>query len=151
MNERDEFERLWKEYTENPINTVTTDIRWAAEYWFDNGVTAATARSAARIAELESQLTKTFPVQGWGKVHWYIGQRAWEKYATKHGREQSCERIVQRGGLSCREMDIFSPGWREEDAGIKKAEANAAEFEASATRLPRGPLMPESTCAYSKI
>lgn len=58
MNERDEFERLWKGYAGNPINIVTTDIRWAAEYWFDSGVTAAIARSAARIEGVESQLKK---------------------------------------------------------------------------------------------
>ncbi len=45
-------------------------------------------------------------------VPWAIGARAWEVYHVKH-KQQSCERIAQRGGFSNGEMSDLLPGWRE--------------------------------------
>lgn len=48
-----------------------------------------------------------------GHVPWSIGEEAWERYAARYGREQSCERMAARAGFSEGEMDEFRLGWRE--------------------------------------
>lgn len=62
----------------------------------------------------------TFPLQFDGKskpgpvsAPWTIAERAWAAYAARHGRDQSVERIAQRGGFSWGEMDLYFPEWRE--------------------------------------
>lgn len=85
-----------------------------------------------RIAELQAE--RTFPVQRFGSIPWKIGERAWNAYAAKYGRLQSCERIAERGGFGVQEMDVFYPEWRAEVSFAKRAEAaeaKVAELEAA--------------------
>ncbi|WP_053092016.1 hypothetical protein [Stenotrophomonas maltophilia] len=55
------------------------------------------------------------PVQGYHgeTIPWRVHGLAWEAYAKKYGKQQSAERIAERGGFGCEEMDMFVPGWRE--------------------------------------
>ena len=48
-------------------------------------------------------------------IPWEIGKEAYDKgYAVQYpgsARQQSAERIAQRGGFSVGEMEMFLPGW----------------------------------------
>lgn len=49
-----------------------------------------------------------------GTVPWSVGVAAWERYAARYGRDQSAERIAERGGFGHGEMHTFlGPGWVE--------------------------------------
>jgi hypothetical protein len=43
-----------------------------------------------------------------------VAERAWVSYARRYGRDQSLDRICERGGFGAGELDMFAPGWREE-------------------------------------
>lgn len=55
---------------------------------------------------------RQFPVQQYGLIPWHVAERAYEVYARKFGRQQSLERLAERGGFGVEEMDLFAPGWR---------------------------------------
>lgn len=42
-----------------------------------------------------------------GTISWVEHVEAWEAYAAQHGREQSAERIAERGGFSFGELVLF--------------------------------------------
>lgn len=44
---------------------------------------------------------------------WAVADRAWAAYSAQYGREQSVERLAQRGGFGWGEMDMLFPGWRD--------------------------------------
>ncbi|QSQ24884.1 hypothetical protein JY651_08075 [Pyxidicoccus parkwayensis] len=54
---------------------------------------------------------------------WEMAERAWAAYSQAYGREQSVERLAERGGYSWGEMDMFFPGWREATDAWKRLEA----------------------------
>ena len=61
-----------------------------------------------------------FPLQTSGRaapgpvsVPWPVADRAWAEYSARYGRDQSVERLAQRGGFGWCEMDELFPGWRE--------------------------------------
>lgn len=63
-----------------------------------------------------------------GSVPWWLGLAAWERYAEKNGRDQSVERIAERGGFSQCEMDLFlntGRNWREHFVQTTTARATA--------------------------
>lgn len=47
---------------------------------------------------------KRFPIQGGLTVSWEAAERAYEHYAKLYGRQQSLERLAQRGGFGIREF-----------------------------------------------
>lgn len=94
-----------------------------------------TARFGADLAEeLERKLDearanverlqdkqKMAPVQGYSAgIPWSLHRRAWDAYAARCGRDQSPERIAERGGFGTGELDMFVPGWRDEVSEIKR-------------------------------
>ena len=68
----------------------------------------------------EQDDTRPFPIQGscggiFRKVArctipWWLAKRAYAEYAHRHGREQSIERIAERGGFSREELIQFLRG-----------------------------------------
>lgn len=46
-------------------------------------------------------------------VPWEIADLAWSVYSATYGREQTLERLAERGGFYPGEMDTFLPDWRE--------------------------------------
>lgn len=47
-------------------------------------------------------------------IPWTMADRAYSIYSARYGKEQSLERIAERGGFGAGELDEFIPGWREE-------------------------------------
>lgn len=63
---------------------------------------------------------KTAPVQDGPRIPWALHVEAWKRYVSKYGTGQSAERIAERGGFGCGEMDEFVPDWRARiGAGVK--------------------------------
>ena len=76
------------------------------------------------------------PVQGYHgeTIPWRVHGLAWEAYAKKYGKQQSAERIAERGGFGCEEMDMFVPGWREM---VEGSPAPAVDLDAVRALLQR--------------
>ena len=51
--------------------------------------------------------------QPYGTVPWSVAERAYAAYAERYGRDQSIDRMAQRGGFGHSEMDKYAPGWRD--------------------------------------
>ena len=67
-------------------------------------------------------IDRRFPIQGrwkpgggdpYGDVPWAVAELAYAAYSARYGRDQSLERLAERGGFGHEEMDQFAPGWRE--------------------------------------
>jgi len=97
-------------------------------------------RSNERIRDLESRLAaaekpKLFPIQSsrkYGKPHptkipWDVADLAYSVYSAKYGREQSLERLAQRGGFGPGEMDVFLPDWIERCDRLAASERGTQE------------------------
>lgn len=57
-------------------------------------------------------------------IPWFIADLAYSVYSASYGREQSLERLAERGGFGPEEMDEFVPNWRElcsENVRLSKA------------------------------
>lgn len=54
-----------------------------------------------------------FPIQGAGglTIPWPVAEQAYERYAQRHGRSQSLERLAERGGFGVEEMNLYVPDW----------------------------------------
>lgn len=48
------------------------------------------------------------------RIPWAVAERAFSVYANRYGRDQSLERLAERGGFGPGEMDEFLPGWKDE-------------------------------------
>ena len=70
---------------------------------------------------------RRFPVQKGGTIPWALAEAAYRVYSAKYGKDQSLERLAERGGFHASEMDIFVPDWRakalEIDSGISAVRA----------------------------
>jgi hypothetical protein len=86
--------------------------------------------TAVRSRYKEFPLQSTRGLTGPTSVPWAVAEKAWAAYSAQYGREQSVERLAQRGGFSWGEMDELFPGWRDATDAWKKLEARAAELEA---------------------
>lgn len=57
------------------------------------------------------------------KIPWSVAELAYSVYSAEYGREQSLERLAERGGFGPGEMDMFLPDWRDrcsEVAALRK-------------------------------
>ena len=48
------------------------------------------------------------------RIPWDIAEKAYGTYSARLGKQQSLERLAERGGFSNGEMDMFHPTWRKE-------------------------------------
>lgn len=62
---------------------------------------------------------KLFPIQSERKakphhlnIPWSVAELAYSVYSARYGREQSLERLAERGGFYPSEMDELLPDWR---------------------------------------
>lgn len=79
---------------------------------------------------------KRAPVQGYSAgIPWLLHLRVWDAYAAKYGRDQSPERIAERGGFGVYELDTFVPSWREEVDEIARMRERIAALEAERDAL----------------
>ena len=85
------------------------------------------ARVRARYPEFPLQ-TNRHVKPGPVSVPWAVADKAWAGYSARYGRDQSVERLAQRGGFCWGEMDTYFPGWREAtDEWVKLRKELAAE------------------------
>ncbi|WNG57385.1 hypothetical protein F0U59_23425 [Archangium gephyra] len=81
---------------------------WDAQFGCEECV--AQVRAKYRGFPLQAdRVAKPGPVS----IPWPVAERAWAAYSARYGRDQSVERLAQRGGFSWGEMDELFPGWRE--------------------------------------
>lgn len=90
----------------------------------------------ALLAERTPQPVRMFPVQRFGVIPWEVGQRAYEKYASMYGTDQSLERLAERGGFDVPEMDQYYPAWRNHIGELAKLRARVDELERGAAPQP---------------
>lgn len=77
---------------------------------FGCGECAHEVRSRFREFPLQSDRhSKPGPIS----IPWLIAEQAWAHYSARCGRDQSVERLAERGGFGWVEMDRYLPGWRE--------------------------------------
>ncbi len=64
-------------------------------------------------------------------IPWSVAEKAYGAYAREYGRDQSMERMAERGGFGWCEMDTLYPQWRAEvDEIADLRERNRKLFEA---------------------
>lgn len=101
-----------------------------------------THRLLGNIRDLSTQVEtllkvqKTFPIITGGypkakqahpaSIPWGIAEKAYSIYAAKYGRNQSLERLAERGGFHPEEMDMLYPAWRAESSEIVRLTAQVA-------------------------
>lgn len=64
-------------------------------------------------------------------ISWPLAEKAYSQYAARYGRNQSLQRLSERGGFYFGEMDEFYPGWRDEADEIALLTARAEKAEAA--------------------
>jgi len=84
----------------------------------------------AELAGVKEQ--KTFPISPGAypgiiphptRIPWEIADLAYSVYCSRYGRDQTLERIAERGGFGVGEMDIFLPDWRERCSKMMELQA----------------------------
>lgn len=91
-----------------------------------------------RIVELEQEVAdlkkskRRFPIMSEGTraegyrahppIPWAVAERAYATYTAQYGDDQTLERMAERGGFGCFEMDQFAPGWEEECTAVAELE-----------------------------
>lgn len=61
-----------------------------------------------KVVEKRGDDPRTFPLQdGGGRVPWWAAERAYQNYARRYGREQTLERLAQRGGFGVAEFAVL--------------------------------------------
>lgn len=57
---------------------------------------------------------KQFPIQEVGLIPWSVAERAHVRYSKLYGREQSLERLAERGGFALDELGYLLRGYQRE-------------------------------------
>ena len=56
---------------------------------------------------------KLFPMQRGPKIPWPLAENIYEAYAALHGRQQSLERLAERGGFGWGEVAVIGRDYRQ--------------------------------------
>jgi hypothetical protein len=64
----------------------------------------APRQAAAREGVMHERM---FPVQGGPQISWSTAEQAYEVYSHCYGREQTLERLAERGGFWVNEVELF--------------------------------------------
>lgn len=116
--------------------------------------------SPAETSDAEQRPYPMFPIQSEGRdyykkhpqhptqIPWSVADKAYSVYSARHGRDQSLNRLAERGGFGAGEMDDFLPGWRDEASEIVVLRARCASLEARTRAYEQrcselAPLIPE--------
>lgn len=85
---------------------------------------AEVGRLSAQVEELKAK-QRLFPIQlergvkpHPTRIPWSVAEKAYSVYAARYGRDQSLERLAERGGFGPSEMDTYHLTWREESSEI---------------------------------
>jgi hypothetical protein len=62
-------------------------------------------------------------------IPWSVAEKAYDIYARKYGRDQSLEKLAERGGFYPGELDELYPQWRDEVSELARLTARVAELE----------------------
>lgn len=112
---------------------VTCEHKHGASF----GCPACVRRVRAAFPEFPLQVTRdTKTKPGPVSVPWVVAERAWAAYSQIYGRDQSVERLAERGGFDWAEMDRLFPGWREATDAWKRLESelNSAQQDLARVR-----------------
>lgn len=83
---------------------------------------------APRMFPLQSATGLVMP--GPTAIPWEIAEKAYAVYAKRYGRQQSLERLAERGGFDPGEMDNLYPPWRDEIDVLVKLRAALKKYGA---------------------
>jgi hypothetical protein len=104
---------------------------------------ATIAQHAAEVQAL-TQERRLFPIQSERgaaphptRIPWSVADKAYSVYSAQYGKDQSLERLAERGGFGPSEMDRFHPTWREEASEILKLLADVAALTQERDALKR--------------
>ncbi len=89
-----------------------------------NGLMAKLA-AAPRTFPIQTEPSNPSPVRS---VPWSVAERAYGAYSARFGKDQSLERLAERGGFGAGEMDMFAPGWRDEVSELARLRTLVIEF-----------------------
>jgi len=78
-------------------------------------------------AQTRAQGERSGPSPRW--IPWSVAEKAYSVYAARYGRDQSLERIADRGGFYAEELDELHPSWRDEASEITALRAQLADKE----------------------
>jgi len=70
------------------------------------------------------------------RIPWSVAEKAYSVYAAQYGRNQSLERVAERGGFYATELDDLYPGWREEASEITALRQVLAALDVSCGGTP---------------
>lgn len=80
---------------------------------------------------------KMAPVQGYSAgIPWSLHREAWDAYAKKYGKNQTAERLADRGGFGTEELDDFIPGWRDRVSEITALREEVKRLSEAAPAKP---------------
>lgn len=76
-------------------------------------------------------------------IPWHVADLAYSVYSNRYGRDQSLERLAERGGFGPLEMNDFLPNWRElaEDAHVAEAVKRTRQDDCAALEELRQELL----------
>lgn len=69
------------------------------------------------------------------RIPWDVAELAYSVYSARYGRDQSLERMAERGGFGPSEMDMFLPDWRERVCRIRALEVELSKSKEHAAIL----------------
>ena len=109
------------------------------------GEVAELTKEVERLRVIKRDV-RTFPIQSQRGAHphpvripWSVAELAYSVYSARFGRDQTLERLAQRGGFAPGEMDMFLPEWRKLSAEVTalREEVKYLESKERATELDR--------------
>jgi len=114
------------------MTTCTKQATCEHKYGASYGCPACVSRVRREYPEFPLQVTRDQRTKpGPTSVPWAVAERAWAAYSQQYSRDQSVERLAERGGFSWGEMDMYLPGWREATDAWKQLESALSEARAS--------------------
>lgn len=88
---------------------------------------------------LPLEIERLFPVIYWQskdakpgpmQIPWSVAEQAYSAYSSTYGRNQTLERLAERGGFHAGELDRFLPDWREQSSEITALRSKLREMAA---------------------
>jgi len=89
-------------------------------------------------------------------ISWQTAEMAYSVYAARYGKNQSLERMMQRGGFYPSEMDDYVPDWRERESeltALREAQARLTEENQKRTEQLKAALLDawEANTSYASL
>jgi hypothetical protein len=102
-----------------------------------------------RMFPLQSESLRRYTKPQLTQIPWSVAEKAYGTYAARYGRDQSLERLAERGGFGQSEMDVLHPTWREEASEIAALRAEIDRLHSLAPSSGTGDARPSKvTCEH---